>query len=405
MFTRMISGASARRLPTIASRLPTANSALKQPIRRYAGSYQDTFQTPESGFKALYQRNRVSFLLFFAVCTTTLVAGGYGMYLYNELVEKPLSVYPKPVQKAIKSALFYASRGDMGSMAAAFKEAISEAEKSGMHPLSNEVAGLKIECAQLLLKLKNGEYADKAVIVLERVLDEDAAGAEYYMKQERWADRNTVLKRAILLGYKIGEMYQTLGKDKEAEEAMSWSTTKLLEEDKRRETTDPSKWGGEWFDDHAKSACFEKLAQQYLMSGKFNLATPLYLQAASLVTPNTCHQVTLLNNLAACLSKQSPPANSDGKKVKTHLQEDAKKWAEKALELANKIVPPVRTAECDEACVTATHNLGEIARMMGQHELARRKFEEAGSLARGLNMQEGVEMANEGLALLMDKEK
>jgi hypothetical protein len=143
-------------------------------------------------------------------------------------------------------------------MASAFKEAIRAAEESGMHPLSNEVAGLKIECAQLLLKMKDGEFAEKAIEVLERVLDEDAAGAEYFEKERRWADRTMILKRAVLLGYKIGEIYQGLGKDGNAEEAMSWSTETLLKEIKRREDKSvDEKEEGEWFDDIALSGCFE----------------------------------------------------------------------------------------------------------------------------------------------------
>lgn len=184
------------------------------------------------------------------------------MYLYNELVEKPLSVYPSAVASQIKAALYQASRGNVTEMAAAFKAAITAAEAAGMHPLSDEVAGLKIECAQFLLKMKEGAYAEKGVQVLEHVLDESAAGAEFFEKEGRWGDRNKVLKRAVLLGYKIGEIYQGLEKDREAEEAMSWSTETLLEEIKRRERkkVDESE-EGDWFDDIAMSACFESKAQ------------------------------------------------------------------------------------------------------------------------------------------------
>jgi hypothetical protein len=147
-------------------------------------------------------------------------------------------------------------------MANAFKEAIQAAEKSGMHPLSDEVAGLKIECANLLLKVKDGQYAAKAVEVLEHVLDEAAAGAEYFEKQGRWKDRSKVLKRAVLLGYKIGEIYEDLGKDDKAEEAMSWATEMLLKEMKRRaENKNLVVEDDDWFDNVASSACFESTSQ------------------------------------------------------------------------------------------------------------------------------------------------
>ena len=168
-------------------------------------------------------------------------------------------MYPKEAAAEIKNALYYASRNDVGKMASAFKAAITAAEESGMHPLSDEVAGLKIECAQLLLKLQNGELADKAINILEHVLDESAAGADFFEKEARWEDRSKVLKRAVLLGYKIGEMYQETGKHAKAEEAMSWSTTALLKEIKRRADGEVQAGGkdGTWFADSEISACFE----------------------------------------------------------------------------------------------------------------------------------------------------
>ncbi|KAF8531688.1 hypothetical protein BDD12DRAFT_766578, partial [Trichophaea hybrida] len=328
-------------------------------------------------------------------------AASYCIYLYNELVEKPLSVYPSAVANQVKVGLYSASRGNVAKMASAFKEAIRAAEESGMHPLSNEVAGLKIECAQLLLKMKDGEYANKAIEVLERVLDENAAGAEYFEKERRWSDRTMVLKRAVLLGYKIGEIYQELGKDGNAEEAMSWSTKTLLKEIKRREDNSvDEKEEGEWFDDIALSGCFEKLAQHYEKTGQYHLATPLYLKAVTLTSPHNCHAITLMNNLAAVLSRQKLPESGESIATRANLLKDAEKWATKALELNATIFPPIRTTECDEACVAATHNLGEIERMLGNKDAAQMRFTEALSLAKGMRMKEGVETAKQGLELV-----
>ena len=145
-----------------------------------------------------------------------------------------------------------------------------------------------------------------------------------------------------------------------------------------------------------------ELALQYEKTSQHYLATPLYLKALSLVPAHTCHAVTLMNNLSACLSRQkSPPASSAAGALpsagREQLLSNAQKWAEKALEIDAKIGPPVRTPECNEACVAATYNLGEIARMLGKKKLAMEKFEEALSLAKGLGMAEGVEAAREGL--------
>jgi hypothetical protein len=49
------------------------------------------------------------------------------------------------------------------------------------------------------------------------------------------------------------------------------------------------------------------------------------------------------------------------------------------------------------ACAVATHNLGEFAEMDGSIAEARKRFEEAKSLAKAIGFQEGVINAEEGL--------
>ena len=113
---------------------------------------------------------------------------------------------------------------------------------------------------------------------------------------------------------------------------------------------------------------------------------------------HSCHAVTLMNNLGACLSRQKPlPASSAAAVTREQLLRNAQKWAEKALEVDATVTPPARTPECDEACLAATHNLAEIARMLGNKQLATEKFGEALSLAKGLGMAEGAGAAREGL--------
>lgn len=124
-----------------------------------------------------------------------------------------------------------------------------------MHPLSDEIAGLKIECAALLAKLNDGQHKAKAADILEHVLDENAAGAEFFGKEKRWEDRSKVLKRAVLLGYKVGELYGELKRTKQAEEALVWSTETLLREVARRAQEKDSI--GEWFGHAEVAGCLE----------------------------------------------------------------------------------------------------------------------------------------------------
>lgn len=61
-----------------------------------------------------------------------------------------------------------------------------------------------------------------------------------------------------------------------------------------------------------------------------------------------------------------------------------------ALAVASNIQPPERSEECDVGCAVATHNLGEFAEMDRDIVEARRRYEEARSLARAIGFQEGV---------------
>jgi hypothetical protein len=105
-----------------------------------------------------------------------------------------------------------------------------------------------------------------------------------------------------------------------------------------------------------------------------------------------------VNNLSISLAQQDPPSTPGQPPAsRSALVGNARDWAKKALEVAAKIKPPERNEECDVGCAVATHNLGEFAEMDGDIMEARRRYEEAGSLARVLGFQEGV--ANSEAAL------
>ncbi|KAL8720283.1 MAG: hypothetical protein Q9225_002821, partial [Loekoesia sp. 1 TL-2023] len=128
------------------------------------------------------------------------------------------------------------------------------------------------------------------------------------------------------------------------------------------------------------------------------LATPLYLQAVSLISPQNCHAVTLMTNLSASLAQQSTPSSPYDPPVdRAALTSNARTWALKALETAADIKPPERTAECDEGCAVATHNLGEFAEMVGDLVEARRRYDEGRSLSKGIGFVEGIRKADERL--------
>jgi hypothetical protein len=105
-----------------------------------------------------------------------------------------------------------------------------------------------------------------------------------------------------------------------------------------------------------------------------------------------------VNNLSISLAQQNPPPTPGQPAAsRSALVSNARAWAVKAVAVAAKITPPERTEECDQACAVATHNLGEFAEMDGNIAEARKKFEEARSLAKGLGFQEGISNAEAAL--------
>jgi RecA-family ATPase len=163
----------------------------------------------------------------------------------------------------------------------------------------------------------------------------------------------------------------------------------------------------------------EALAHTYEETDQHHLATPLFLQALSLSGASTCHSVVLMNNLASSLAQQSARAAAAAQKfaqsqtiseqpaqppiTRETMIANAQTWAQKAIDVAAKIKPPVRDEECDMGCAVALHNLGEFAQMKGDFAEASKKFTEAVSLAKAVGFLEGVENGEARLRELESK--
>lgn len=104
-----------------------------------------------------------------------------------------------------------------------------------------------------------------------------------------------------------------------------------------------------------------------------------------------------MNNLSISLAQQLPPPNYPQPVSREATLDAAQAWAEKAVKLASQIKPPERNEECDMGCAVATHNLGELAEMGGNYKDAKRRFEEAKSLAKAIGFEQGVKNAVEAL--------
>ena len=107
---------------------------------------------------------------------------------------------------------------------------------------------------------------------------------------------------------------------------------------------------------------------------------------------------TSVNNLSISLAQQlPPPVSGQPPPSRPALISNARSLAEKAIAVSAKITPPERSEECDIGCAVATHNLGEFAEMDGNIAEARKRFEEAKSLAKAIGFTEGTINAEESL--------
>lgn len=106
-----------------------------------------------------------------------------------------------------------------------------------------------------------------------------------------------------------------------------------------------------------------------------------------------------MNNLSVSLAQQQIPPGSPITREQL-ITDSATKWAQKALKVSENIKPPHRTDECDTGCAAAIYNLAEFAEMLNDKDLARKRYVEARSLAKGLRLEEGIQKAEEGLRRL-----
>jgi hypothetical protein len=108
-----------------------------------------------------------------------------------------------------------------------------------------------------------------------------------------------------------------------------------------------------------------------------------------------------VNNLSISLAQQLPPPTlGQPPASRAEYVSNARAWAEKAIAVAQNIAPPERTEECDMGCTVATHNLGEFAEMDGNIAEARKRFEEAKSLAKAIGFKDGIINSEDALRRL-----
>ena len=359
----------------------------------------------------------VSFIAFGVGCLI------YVNYIYQTYILGAYHNFPEEVAKKLRKAIYY-TKTDLNAQEAVkyYKQALQVAEEIGMDPMSDEVMGVKIEVAGLMERIHNYK---NAIEVLERVRADNLKWLEMFGNRDDLKKKRThILGKTVAINTKLAEYYSNpaIWNRDMAEERLVWAVETVYKEKQRRDSQNVSvEEEGEWMNDDEIGAATEALAQNYSDKDQHYLAVPLLLQCLNLKPTTDCHTVIVMSNLATSLAQQSPRAAraaqsyAESRNIRMSsgpsgpvatretMIENARLWAEKALSLGQQIKPPQRTEECDVGCIVATHNLGELAEMVGDKKNAVIRYQEAVSLARGIGFQEGVDMASERLRGLSGK--
>ena len=448
---RLLSSTS---LPTLRPQI-TSQSQLQCQTRAYHTPYQRFRERFADAKKDIWKTHPILVPSMILFILTTIGTGFYFVYDYLTNVHPRFERYPKPVSDALRKAVYYTEIDLQPTQALAwYKQAMLVAAKVGMHPFSDEVLGIRFQIAAML---ERAGMVRAAVEILEKaradceewvvngrrraVIREREAAVERREKGEGERDeerlrsereevereeresrmRDEVMKKVQGTWLKLAELYgsEYIDDAEKTENALIQAVTVSRGELQRRKDLKlPVS------DDHGKgfinlthvATAYNELADFYVKKGKSNLATTLYMQALSLIKQDqepgqaTCAQVTLLNNISSQMAQQAqlpnlprpdtvgPPLSHD------QLLHAAAEWGKKALEVAAHIKPPIRDEECDQGCLVATYNLGEIAEMQQSYLEAQKLYRTARRLALDLKFDEGVKKADEALKRLKDNQ-
>ncbi|USP81634.1 hypothetical protein yc1106_08908 [Curvularia clavata] len=382
---------------------------------------------------SLYDARAVHIALVSGICVF------YIPWYYKNVIIKPYHNFPEPVAKKLRKALFY-SRGkwlDIREANKHFRQALALADELGMDPFSDEIMGVKYTIAQLF---EEAGYYSLAIDVLE-IMRNDCQRWVDEFSDKHWTtgNRSRVKKNMVQINLKLGQLYDVryVNEPENGEKRLVEAVESALKEQQRREKEGIKNGEGPWLTNDEMGGTLEALGTHYEQFDSHYLATPLFVKALQLCPPNSCHSVVLsssrtpfknnkhlltyppVNNISTCLAQQNPPSSSDALTLsplpsdfpvsnsapRSHLIEQARQWATRALEQAAQIKSSDRTEECDMGCAVATYNLGEFFEMEGKLLDARRQYEQAAALAKKMGFAEGVANAKAGLQRIKELEK
>ncbi|KAM0552537.1 hypothetical protein ACHAPJ_007865 [Fusarium lateritium] len=414
-----------------------------------------------TGIKTAYRQSPGATMLGLFMLGVVSVIGGYTVWLYfNYFYHYQFTRYPKPIANALRRALYYTNISPDAELALKYyKRAMELCAEHGLDPYSDEVLGIRLQTSNWLEKIANyngclqvleGVLADcnRWIIVMEQSVkdgkvndegrlikpasetpetlanqvanttattSEQEKSDEDFVPESLWHKRQRLLTKTVGIAIKLGELYadeHVLDPDN-SQKHLIWAVETALKEARRRKEEGVKPGEGNWLSPEQMGGAMESLGRDYERKNQFHLSIPLFFQALRLCeTP--CHRPIIMNNLAASFA-QHPifiPAASEPSETIKGLQdpampatrkeclEAAQNWAKNAYKHAKDVTGNDRTAECDEACAVALCNWGDVAALLGNDDLARKKYKQCIEMAGKLGFPEAVKQAKSGLAKL-----
>lgn len=410
--------------------------------------------------KGVFRKNPILLPLAVFSIVSGIAVFAYVSYVEVTRVQPQYHKFPPPVADQLRTAVYY-TEIDLNPPKAlkAYKEALRIAVEMGMHPFSDEVLGIKLQVAMMLEKsglvkpavevlertkaealkwIEEGRMAESAqadkskvghVPVKANVSPENVQvhtdgleDAEKQMKEMQEFEarqRDRALKKVVGMEMKLAELYASeyIQDEKKAEDAQVAAVELCLKEMHRRQSLGLPVGGGaagegdgeSWLNMTEIATALAELADTYTAKDRSELAMPLYLRALEMIrvaegNSPSCKQVVLLNSVASAMVGQvqvpAKPRPQEKQPSREQTIDAARQWAQKAIDVAARIQPPVRNDECDLTCVVATYNLGEIAELQNKPDVAQQRYAEAKSLAQGLGYEEGIVMTDKAMKRL-----
>ncbi|GBF61342.1 hypothetical protein TMEN_3826 [Trichophyton mentagrophytes] len=451
--TRSISSYRTAHRPRI--QFLTRNPSNSQ-IRSYTfyQRFRDNFRVAA---RNVHRKHPIGFplTLLFAVGNTALLV--YIVYDFMTRVNPEFTKFPKEIATPLRKAVYYTEMDlNPPSALAYYKQALAAGHQLGLHPFSDEMLGIRLAVAAMLEKAK---LFDAAIEVLETIkrdcetwiengrrrklimdrenqsgkttrpdpsdldaVTEYEAGLKKEQEEEELRDK--VVKKIPGISVKLADIYSEQYPDDttKAEKLLTSAfETSRAELQRRRDlklpiTTDEENPSYLTLSE-VGNACSE-LADHYVNKGRSDLATILYMQAISLFKEDEgdgrhkCIQAVLLNNIASQMAEQAgkvplgaalSSSASPNPVSRDQLLSAAGEWAKKALDVATNVEESYKNEQCDQACVVALFNLGEIAEMQENSHQAEDFYGKAKAAAVKVQFAEGIEQAEDALKRLRRK--